>query len=247
MANLTYSGGAHTIKTGFDMRRRHMGEFQTNRGNGRFNFSPNITNNPANNSGGQLMASFLLGAPSLIEQDYLLADVAIRGTEYGIYVADDWRVSDKLTLNLGLRYELDTPYSEASNQWARFDPETATVQVAGRNGVSETAGVNTFYKAFAPRFGFAYQLAAEHRGARRRRASSGTRRATAATPCGCTATCPSGRSTASTRATSSSRRRVSDGFPTIPPLNLALADNPAGQRHRRRSGLSAGLRRRSST
>ena len=96
-------------------------------------------------------------------------------------VADDWRATQKLTLNLGLRYELDTPFSEESNQWASFDPTTATVLVAGRNGVSETAGVKTFKKAFAPRLGFAYQVAAHTvvrggagifwntRGARRRR------------------------------------------------------------------------------
>ncbi len=101
VGNLTFTGSAHTIKTGLDVRRRHLTEYQTNRGNGRFNFSPNITNNPANNSGGNSMASFLLGAPSLIEQDYLLAWVGIRGTEYSAYVADDWRVTQKLTLNLG--------------------------------------------------------------------------------------------------------------------------------------------------
>ena len=98
-----------------------MGEFQTNRGNGRFNFSSNITNNPTNNTGGHAMASFLLGAPSLIEQDYLLVDAAIRATEYGLYVSDDWRATSKLTLNLGLRYELDTPATETSDSWANFD------------------------------------------------------------------------------------------------------------------------------
>ena len=54
VTNLTFAGDKHTIKAGFDLRRRHMGEFQTNRGNGRFNFSPNITNNPANNTGGHV-------------------------------------------------------------------------------------------------------------------------------------------------------------------------------------------------
>ena len=159
VTNLTFAGDKHTIKAGFDVRRRHMGEFQTNRGNGRFNFSPNITNNPANNTGGHVMASFLLGAPSLIEQDYLLAsDVAMRSTEYSAYVGDDWRASQKLTLNIGMRYELDTPFTENDNLWANFDPATATVLVAGRNGVSRSAGVKTFKKAFAPRLGFAYQV-----------------------------------------------------------------------------------------
>src|SRR2546427_9915305 len=158
VTNLIAAGDKHTIKAGFDVRRRHMGEFQTTRGNGRFNFSPNIPNNPAGNTGGHVMASFLLGAPSLIEQDYLLADVAIRGTEYSAYVADDWRATPKLTLNIGLRYELDTPFREKSNQWASFDPQTATGLVAGRNGGSEAAGVKTVTKAFAPRLGFAHKL-----------------------------------------------------------------------------------------
>src|SRR4029434_3813831 len=60
--------------------------------------------------------------------------------------------------NVGLRDELDPPYREGANRWANFDPKTATVLIAGRNGVSESAGVNTFKKGFAPRFGFAYQL-----------------------------------------------------------------------------------------
>ena len=159
VTNLTFQGDKHTIKTGFDLRRRHMGEFQTNRGNGRFNFSPNITNNPANNTGGHVMASFLLGAPSLIEQDYLLAsDVGMRSTEYSLYIADDWRATQRLTLNLGLRYKLDTPFTEVDNLWANFDPNTARVLVAGRNGVSRSAGVKTFKKAFAPRLGFATRL-----------------------------------------------------------------------------------------
>ena len=78
--NLTWVKAAHTVKFGGDVRRRQLTEYQTNRGNGRFNFSPSITNNPENNSGGNSIASFLLGAPSLIEQDYLLAWVGIRGS-----------------------------------------------------------------------------------------------------------------------------------------------------------------------
>ncbi len=227
MGNLTFTGSAHTVKTGLDIRRRQLTEYQTNRGNGRFNFSPNITNNPVNNAGGSAMASFLLGAPSLIEQDYLLAWVGIRGTEYSVYVADDWRVTQKLTLNLGLRYELDTPYSEVADRWASFDPTTATVLIAGRNDVSKSAGVNTFYKGFAPRFGFAYQVTqktvvrggagifwntAGHGGVALRLQRH----------------VPFGPIFSFSPSNFFVTQRVSDGFPIIPPLNLASADNPSG-------------------
>ena len=221
VANLTFAGDRHTLKAGLDVRRRHMSEFQTNRGNGRFNFSPNITNNPSNNTGGHAMASFLLGAPSLIEQDYLLAEVGIRGTEYSVYVADDWRATEKLTLNIGLRYELDTPFSEESNQWASFDPATATVLVAGRNGVSETAGVKTFKKAFAPRLGFAYSLA-------QRTVVRGGAGIFWNTPGNGGAALrlhrhvPFGPIYSFNPGNQFVSQRVSDGFPAIPPLDLGL-------------------------
>lgn len=228
VTNLTYAGDKHTIKVGFDLRRRHMGEFQTNRGNGRFNFSPNITNNPVNNTGGHVMASFLLGAPSLIEQDYLLAeDVRMRSMEYSAYIADDWRATDRLTLNLGLRYELDTPFTEKDNLWASFDPATATVLVAGRNGVSRSAGVKTFTKGFAPRLGFAYQVA-------RRTVVRGGAGLFWNTPGNGGAALrlhrhvPFGPIYSFNPGTQFVTRRVRDGFPTIPPLDLSLADNPSG-------------------
>jgi outer membrane receptor protein involved in Fe transport len=227
VTSLVFAGDHHTVKAGFDVRRRHMGEFQTNRGNGRFNFSPNITNNPANNTGGHVMASFLLGAPSLIEQDYLLADAAIRNTEYGVYVADDWRATDTLTLNLGLRYELDTPPSETSNMWANFDPTTATVLVAGRNGVSETAGVNTFKKAFAPRLGFAYRVA-PHTVVRGGAGIFWNTAGHGGNVLRLLRHVPFGPIYSFNPGTQFVTQRVSDGFPTIPPLDLTLADNPSG-------------------
>ena len=63
VGNLSSSYSAHTIKTGVDIRRRQLTEFQTNRGNGRFNFATSQTNNPVNNTGGDGMASFLGRCP----------------------------------------------------------------------------------------------------------------------------------------------------------------------------------------
>ena len=228
VSNLTYAGDKHTLKAGFDIRRRHMGEFQTNRGNGRFNFSPNITNNPANNTGGHVMASFLLGAPSLIEQDYLLAsDVRMRSTEYSAYVGDDWRATQKLTLNLGIRYELDTPFTENDNLWANFDPATAKVLVAGRNGVSRSAGVKTFYKAFAPRLGFAFQ-ASDHTVVRGGGGLFWNTPGNGGAALRLHRHVPFGPIYSFNPGTQFVTRRVSDGFPVIPPMDLSLADNPTG-------------------
>jgi hypothetical protein len=155
--NITWTRGTHTIKFGVDLRRRQITEYQTNRGNGRFNFSTGFTAQPGVSPSGDSIASMLLGYPTLYEQDYLLVWPGIRGVESGMYIADDWRLSKKVTLNVGLRWEYFSPYSEVGNRWANFDLASATIKVAGQNGVSSTAGVNGDWKDFAPRFGFAYQ------------------------------------------------------------------------------------------
>ena len=157
MDGLTWTHGKHAVKFGGDIRRRQITEYQTNRGNGRFNFSTGFTAMPGVSSG-NAMASFALGYATLIEQDFTLAWPGIRGIESGLYIADDWRVTKKLTLNLGLRWEYYSPYDEVANRWSNFDAATATILVAGRNGVSNTAGVKRDFKDYAPRFGFAYQL-----------------------------------------------------------------------------------------
>ncbi len=154
--NVTWTRGSHTVKFGVDVRRRQITEYQTNRGNGRFNFSTGFTAQPGMNSG-DAIASMLLGYPTLYEQDYGLVWPGIRGIETGAYFADDWRVNKKLTLNIGMRWEYYSPYSEVANRWANFDLATATLKVAGQNGVGSTAGVQGDWKDFAPRFGFAYQ------------------------------------------------------------------------------------------
>jgi hypothetical protein len=63
-----------------------------------------------------------------------------------------------LTLNLGVRYDVFTQFTERHNRLSNFDPTTGTLIVAGVNGVSDTAGVPNDYSNFAPRFGFAASL-----------------------------------------------------------------------------------------
>jgi len=158
--NATWTRGAHTLKFGGDLRRRQITEYQTNRGNGRLHYTRGFTTDiGAGAATGNELASFLLGYPQLFEQDFLLAWVGLRGIESGLYIADDWRVSKRLTLNLGLRWDYYSPYTEVADRIANFDADTATVKIAGRDGVDRRAGVARDLGNYAPRFGFAYQVA----------------------------------------------------------------------------------------
>jgi hypothetical protein len=224
--NVTWTRGAHTVKFGLDVRRRQITEYQTNRGNGRFNFSTGFTAQPGVNSGDSI-ASLLLGYPTLYEQDYLLVWPGIRGTEAGAYVADDWRISKRLTLNVGLRWEYYSPYSEVANRWANFDFASATIKVAGQNGFSSTAGVQGDWRDFAPRFGFAYQALAHTvvRGGfglfyNPNGNGGALLRLDRQAPYGPILSISPGDQTLGPR--------VSDGFPPAPSVNFSALSNPTG-------------------
>jgi hypothetical protein len=155
--NMSATLGKHTLKWGVDFRRRQLTIYQTNQGNGRFNFSPAFTDS-RQGSGGDTMASFLLGYPTATVHDYTFNWPGERGSEVGIYFADDWRATKKLTLNFGLRWDYYTPFSEVANRWANFNIVTGNIDIAGQKGVDQNAGVQPYHKNFGPRFGFAYQM-----------------------------------------------------------------------------------------
>lgn len=156
--NFTNLRGRHTLKFGTDLRRRQVTQYQTNRGNGRFNFGRTFTDNP-NNAGatGDAMAALILGAANFIEQDFTLFAPGIRIWEYNFFVQDDWRVNDRLTVNFGVRYEYDTPSSEVTNRWTNYDVNQAKLLISGFNTDSRT-GVKGDKNNWAPRFGFAFKL-----------------------------------------------------------------------------------------
>ncbi len=224
--NMSYTLGTHTLKWGADFRRRQLTIYQTNQGNGRFNFSPALTDS-RQGSGGDSAASFLLGYPTLIAHDYTLNWPGERGYELGLFVADDWRVNKKLTLNLGLRWDYYSPYSEVANRWANFNIATAKIDIAGQSGVDKYAGIKPYYKNFGPRFGFAYQLFSHTvvRGGfgifyNPTGSEGGSLRLFRQLPFGSTIAISPGDINVG--------QRVSDGFPPLQPVNYALANAPFG-------------------
>ncbi len=150
--------GKHTIKYGMDFRNRRLTQYQTNRGNGRFNFGRTFTDNPNNAAAtGDAMAALLLGTANTIEQDFTLFVPRIIQWEWNFYVQDDWKLTDRLTMNIGTRYEVDTPTRELNNKWSNFDIKTGKLLIAGFN-TDEYTNVHSDKNNFAPRLGFAYRL-----------------------------------------------------------------------------------------
>ena len=132
LATLNKTAGNHSMRTGLEYRRyREPDTFFANNQTGQFDFDATWTRGPLDNSPtapgslGQSFASFLLGLPSG-GSVVRAASYDERSTTWGFYVQDDWRASSRLTLNLGLRYEVETPLTERNNASVRgFDATAA--------------------------------------------------------------------------------------------------------------------------
>ena len=103
------------------------------------------------------LADFLVGARNSYQLNNL-ATIQYERRWYMGYVQDDYKFNDKLTFNLGLRYELVTPNWEQNNHLANFDPTNNTLVQASSGSLYNRSLVNLDKKDLAPRFGFAYQV-----------------------------------------------------------------------------------------
>jgi len=156
-ANLSYTRLRHNVRFGADIRRRQLGLFQSPAPKGQFEFNSNFTNDPsgaAPNSGSSL-ASLLLGLPAVTDRQHQVVVPGYRTTEFSAYVQDDWRIQPWLTFNIGVRYDLFTPFVEVADRASNIDFRTGRAIIAGQNGVSRSAGVEGDHNNFAPRVGFA--------------------------------------------------------------------------------------------
>ncbi|MDR3714369.1 MAG: carboxypeptidase regulatory-like domain-containing protein [Puia sp.] len=155
---VTYIAGSHTLKAGVALLRRQVGDGQSAYPLGYYHFRTAQTANPTTQEGGNSMASFLAGYAATAVRSNELSKPGFRMWEPGMYFEDDWRARPWLTLNLGVRYDIYTPYTEAHDRLSNFDTSTGKVVVANKNGVSSTAGVETDHSNVAPRIGFAATL-----------------------------------------------------------------------------------------
>lgn len=159
--NLTVIMGRHSLKMGFDHRRTQFNLGQGSSPRGAFTFNGVFTQNPAGRTGtGNPFGDFLLGYPDGASIGTNVR-AGIRVRNYSSFIQDDWKVSTKLTLNIGVRYEYTTPVVEVANRMANFDIATNQVVLAKSGSIQDRALANPDRNNFAPRFGLAYQLNAK--------------------------------------------------------------------------------------
>ncbi len=183
-SSLSWVKHEHTVKFGFEQRQFFNNFYQPNYPTGFFSFPQNITaSTPANSdtTQGNSFASLLLGYGAADGSSFInvLPSVADKSAETAFYVQDDWKITSKLTINLGLRYEWSSPYTERFNrqQFSDFGGDTGiTVPLPdplNPNNMIPTAlkgttlfvnqgglgrSVPTDRNNIAPRLGFAWAL-----------------------------------------------------------------------------------------
>ena len=133
--NLTKVAGRHELRTGFDFVRLRLNHWQPEVGNprGALTFGGGITGTPGYSGvgGWNGYAAFLLGEISSYAKSVQFEELSGRENQYGLYVADRWQASEKLTLNLGLRYEYYPLMSRQNRGIELLDFDTFNVRLGG--------------------------------------------------------------------------------------------------------------------
>lgn len=175
LASVTKTLGRHNLKWGGDLRLRRINYFNLGGGGGSYAFNRTFTRGPNPNlftNTGNSIASLLLGLPASGNVPTTVG-VAMQNYYLGFYFQDDIRLNNQLTMNVGLRYEAETPLTERYDQLNAFHVDLASpvrnaafpnlkggLAFAGQDGRGRT--VYRWDKLnFAPRVGFAYSLNAK--------------------------------------------------------------------------------------
>ncbi len=154
--NLTLVRGKHSIDVGTELVRLQYNMYQTLAEHGTMAFTGNFT--------GLGLADLLLGAPTSGVYQYQQGARGFRQLDVAFYAQDNYKLNDRLTLAVGLRYDnfIGWPWKEVNNRMYLFDPSRSTTEVfqVGTNGISAN-GIGGNNTDFAPRLGFSYRLASK--------------------------------------------------------------------------------------
>lgn len=172
---LFWSHGRHNLKFGAEHRRQEFNVRYFSNADGQFYYNNVLTSagndvsgNPIDPNSGLGLASFFLGALSNGDIPAGQGD-GMRANYYAVFAQDDWKVSNRLTVNLGLRYEIPEPVYETLDRTSQVNPTLQNPGADNLPGAMQYQGTgigrdgrrspqDTFYKSFGPRVGFAYQI-----------------------------------------------------------------------------------------
>jgi Carboxypeptidase regulatory-like domain len=167
---VSYTRGAHSLKFGASLIRRQARNVQSSNGVGNINFGLQEDNGSTQQDSINNLATFLVGAFTSEGRNTDLFTPNFRSWEPGFFAQDNWKVRPWLTINIGARYDIFTPFTEVHGFLSNYNPATQQLLVpaqglqflqsigANTSGIvasSPTAGVQTTYSNIAPRVGFA--------------------------------------------------------------------------------------------
>ncbi|MBN9663929.1 MAG: TonB-dependent receptor [Acidobacteria bacterium] len=148
--------GKHNWKAGFQWLNFQLNYLQSRFPRGQYQFNGAFTNDPLNpDATGDAFADFLLGYPQNTQRNAGDALAYLRQHNYGVFVQDDWRPTRRLTINVGLRYERFSPYTEQRGHLLNLDYSTLP---AAPRLVGGSQAVEPNSRNFAPRLGLAWHL-----------------------------------------------------------------------------------------
>jgi len=150
--------GPHTLKFGASLRKNQFNSFNPSASpEGSLNFDGSITNHGAAGNPNTGIADFLLGKIKTASYQLPMPETGRRNYNLGLFFRDDWKVTPKLTINAGLRYEFESPMTVATDIYTRFDSATGNLLAANINS-SRSLNIATPKADFSPRIGLAYAI-----------------------------------------------------------------------------------------
>ncbi len=167
--SLAWTKGAHEIRFGFDLVRHHLNHWQPELSpggpRGYFDFNGQVTTNNLGNGNATPTnqyndyAQFLLGFSDNTQKGDQYILMTGREWQFGWFAQDRWQFSKKLTVSLGVRYELYPLMTRCCGHGIeRYDPSNNDIYMGGYGSVPVNAGISVSHKLFAPRVGLAYRL-----------------------------------------------------------------------------------------
>lgn len=163
------TAGNHDLHMGAEYRAHRINFTQYGEPNGLFGFGASGTSEYGS-VGGDALATFLTGFANNWSAYEIPASPSTQNLQYGGFIQDNWHVNSRLTLNLGVRYDIDAPRTERHNEMSYFDlnapsplvgvpgvPATGSLEYVGQNGNGRSP-YQTYYGAIGPRAGLAYRI-----------------------------------------------------------------------------------------